>query len=77
MATGNFIDYVKVFIRSGNGGAGSKHFFRSKNTPKGGPDGGDGGRGVAAVTDAGTETGVYGKNHKQIIITAVDTAEAQ
>ena len=45
MATGNFIDYVKVFIRSGNGGAGSKHFFRSKNTPKGGPDGGDGGRG--------------------------------
>jgi GTP-binding protein len=45
MATGNFIDYVKVFIRSGNGGAGSKHLFRSKNTPKGGPDGGDGGRG--------------------------------
>ncbi|MDR1974769.1 MAG: GTPase ObgE [Bacteroidales bacterium] len=45
MATSNFIDYVKVFIRSGNGGPGSKHLFRSKNTPKGGPDGGDGGRG--------------------------------
>ncbi len=45
MASSNFIDYVKIFIRSGNGGAGSKHLFRSKNTPKGGPDGGDGGRG--------------------------------
>lgn len=45
MAGSNFVDYVKIFCRSGNGGAGSKHFFRSKKTPKGGPDGGDGGRG--------------------------------
>ncbi|MCC6814938.1 MAG: GTPase ObgE [Saprospiraceae bacterium] len=41
----NFVDYVKICFRSGHGGAGSKHFFRSKHNPKGGPDGGDGGRG--------------------------------
>ncbi len=41
----NFVDYVKICFRSGSGGAGSKHFFRSKHNPKGGPDGGDGGRG--------------------------------
>lgn len=41
----NFIDYVKFFGRSGNGGAGSSHFRREKYVPKGGPDGGDGGRG--------------------------------
>lgn len=45
MATSNFVDYVKIFCRSGNGGAGSCHFFRSKKNPKGGPDGGNGGRG--------------------------------
>lgn len=45
MASSNFVDYVKIFCRSGNGGAGSLHFFRSKKNPKGGPDGGDGGRG--------------------------------
>lgn len=41
----NFVDHVKIFCRSGKGGAGSTHFHRSKNTPKGGPDGGDGGKG--------------------------------
>ncbi len=41
----NFIDYVKFHARSGNGGAGSSHFRREKYVPKGGPDGGDGGRG--------------------------------
>lgn len=45
MAQGNFIDYVKIFCRSGKGGAGSMHFHRAKYVPKGGPDGGDGGRG--------------------------------
>lgn len=46
MAVGsNFVDYVKVFCRSGKGGAGSTHFHREKFMPKGGPDGGDGGRG--------------------------------
>ena len=41
----NFIDYIRVFCRSGHGGAGSSHFMRNKLTAKGGPDGGDGGRG--------------------------------
>jgi len=41
----NFIDYVKICCRSGKGGAGSSHFYRDKITAKGGPDGGDGGRG--------------------------------
>lgn len=43
--TSNFVDYVKIFCRSGKGGAGSLHFRREKYIPKGGPDGGDGGRG--------------------------------
>jgi len=41
----NFVDYVKIFCRSGNGGSGSAHLHRDKFTRKGGPDGGDGGRG--------------------------------
>lgn len=45
MSETSFIDYVKVFTRSGNGGPGSRHFHRDKLTSKGGPDGGDGGRG--------------------------------
>ncbi|MVM29726.1 GTPase ObgE [Spirosoma sp. HMF4905] len=45
MASSNFIDYVKINCRSGAGGAGSVHFRREKHVPKGGPDGGDGGRG--------------------------------
>ena len=45
MAETNFVDYVKICCRSGNGGAGSAHFHRDRFTIKGGPDGGDGGRG--------------------------------
>ena len=45
MAGSNFVDYVKIYCRSGNGGAGSAHLRREKFEPKGGPDGGDGGRG--------------------------------
>ncbi|MEL6986720.1 MAG: GTPase ObgE [Bacteroidota bacterium] len=45
MAEQNFVDYVKICCRSGHGGAGSSHFHRDKTTAKGGPDGGDGGRG--------------------------------
>jgi len=45
MSGSNFVDYVKIYCRSGNGGAGSAHLRREKFIPKGGPDGGDGGRG--------------------------------
>ncbi len=45
MATSNFVDYVKIYCHSGNGGSGSVHFRREKYIPKGGPDGGDGGKG--------------------------------
>lgn len=45
MAQQNFVDYVRICGRSGAGGAGSAHFYRDKTTVKGGPDGGDGGRG--------------------------------
>ena len=45
MSDSNFIDHIRVFCRSGKGGAGSVHFRREKFIPKGGPDGGDGGRG--------------------------------
>ena len=45
MASSNFVDYVKINCKSGNGGSGSAHMRREKFVPKGGPDGGDGGRG--------------------------------
>ena len=45
MPESNFVDYVKIFCASGNGGAGSTHFLRTRTSNKGGPDGGDGGRG--------------------------------
>ncbi|MDZ7737532.1 MAG: GTPase ObgE [Bacteroidales bacterium] len=45
MSGSNFVDYVKIFCRSGRGGGGSSHLRREKYVPKGGPDGGDGGRG--------------------------------
>ncbi|SFR54251.1 GTP-binding protein [Robiginitalea myxolifaciens] len=45
MTEGNFVDYVKVHLRSGDGGRGSTHLRREKYVAKGGPDGGDGGRG--------------------------------
>lgn len=45
MEKSNFIDYIRIFARSGHGGAGSKHFMRTKYNAMAGPDGGDGGRG--------------------------------
>ena len=45
MTEGNFVDYVKMHLTSGNGGKGSMHLLREKYNAKGGPDGGDGGRG--------------------------------
>lgn len=52
MADSNFIDYVKIFCASGNGGSGSMHLRREKYIPKGGPDGGDGGRGGNVILRA-------------------------
>jgi GTP-binding protein len=49
MADSNFIDYVKICCRSGKGGAGSRHFNRTKMNPKGGPDGGNGGKGGSII----------------------------
>ena len=45
MTEGNFVDYIKIYASSGNGGKGSVHLHREKYITKGGPDGGDGGRG--------------------------------
>ena len=52
MAESNFIDFVKIFCASGHGGAGSAHLHRAKYVPKGGPDGGDGGRGGHIILKA-------------------------
>ena len=56
MSNPNFIDYVKIYLRSGKGGAGSHHFYRDKLTSKGGPDGGDGGRGGSIYIQADDDT---------------------
>ena len=49
MAETNFVDYVKIYCRSGKGGRGSTHFRRERFVPKGGPDGGDGGNGGSII----------------------------
>jgi GTP-binding protein len=80
MADSNFVDYVKIFTRSGSGGGGSTHFYRDKLTAKGGPDGGDGGRGGHVILRGNSqlwtlihlkyrkhifaEDGVYGSSNK-------------
>jgi GTPase len=51
----NFVDQIRIFCRSGHGGAGSKHFMRNKLTDKGGPDGGDGGRGAHIILKGNTQ----------------------
>ncbi|GHE45026.1 GTPase ObgE [Sphingobacterium griseoflavum] len=70
MAQGsNFVDYVKVCCRSGHGGAGSAHLHRDKFTAKGGPDGGDGGRGGHIILKGSTQhwTLLHLKFRKHII----------
>ena len=55
MERSNFVDQIKIFARSGHGGAGSKHFMRNKLTAIGGPDGGDGGRGAHIILKGNTQ----------------------
>ena len=58
LASSNFIDHVRLCSRSGAGGAGSVHLRREKHVPKGGPDGGDGGRGELAAPGTATNVGL-------------------
>lgn len=69
MADKNFIDYVKICCRSGKGGAGSAHFHRSRINARGGPDGGDGGRGGHIILRGNTQlwTLLHLKYKKHII----------
>tara|TARA_B100000780_G_C21102387_1_gene444923 strand:+ start:320 stop:1312 length:993 start_codon:yes stop_codon:yes gene_type:complete len=55
MADNNFIDYVKIYCASGKGGAGSAHLYRARGVPKGGPDGGDGGRGGHIILEGSSQ----------------------
>jgi GTP-binding protein len=55
MADSNFVDYVKIHCKTGNGGSGSSHFHRDKSNPRGGPDGGDGGRGGHIILRGNTQ----------------------
>jgi GTPase len=68
MSGSNFVDYVKVFCRSGNGGRGSTHFRREKFIPKGGPDGGDGGKGGDIILRGNSQlwTLLHLKFHKHL-----------
>ena len=68
MASDNFVDYVKIHTKSGNGGGGSTHFRREKYIPKGGPDGGDGGRGGHIIVRGNKQlwTLLHLKYHKHI-----------
>ena len=69
MAESNFIDFVKIHCVSGHGGAGSAHLLRAKYVPKGGPDGGDGGRGGHVILRANPQfwTLIHLKYRKNVI----------
>lgn len=69
MEKGNFVDYIRVFCRSGKGGAGSSHFARTKYNPKAGPDGGDGGRGGHVILKGNAQlwTLLHLRYHKNIL----------
>jgi len=71
MADSNFVDYVKINCRSGKGGRGSTHFFRDKKVAKGGPDGGDGGRGGHIILRGNKQlwTLIHLKYRKHVIAT--------
>jgi len=79
MADKNFVDYVKINCRSGAGGPGSKHFRRDAMTAKGGPDGGDGGRGGHIILKGNEQmwTLLHLKYRKHIIATAGEPGRSQ
>jgi GTP-binding protein len=69
MEKSSFIDYIRVFCRSGHGGAGSRHFMRTKFNPKAGPDGGNGGRGGHIILKGNKQlwTLLHLRYHKNVI----------
>ena len=71
MADSNFVDYVKLFLASGDGGAGSTHLHREKYIAKGGPDGGNGGRGGHIILRGNAQfwTLIHLKYRKHIMAT--------
>ena len=79
MADSNFVDYVKICCRSGMGGAGSVHFYRDKMVAKGGPDGGDGGRGGHIILRGNKQlwTLIHLKYRKHVIATEGENGSYQ
>lgn len=71
MADSNFIDYVKICCRSGSGGPGSRHYNRTKMNPRGGPDGGDGGKGGDIILQGNSQlwTLIHLKYRKHVMAT--------
>ncbi len=69
MEKGNFVDYIRIFTRSGKGGAGSAHFARTKYNPQAGPDGGDGGRGGHIILRGNAQlwTLLHLRYHKNVL----------
>src|SRR6478735_5928623 len=78
MAESNFVDYVKICCRSGKGGAGAMHLLRDKRTAKGGPDGGNGGRGGDIILRGNAQlwTLLHLKYRKHIIAAEGNKGEA-
>lgn len=79
MSAPNFIDYVKFQSRSGKGGAGCLHFHREKFVPKGGPDGGDGGRGGSVILRGSSQlwTLLHLKYRKHVVASNGSSGEGQ
>lgn len=69
MEKANFVDYIRIFCRSGKGGAGSAHMARTKYNPKAGPDGGDGGRGGHIILKGNSQlwTLLHLRYHKNVL----------
>lgn len=69
MEKGSFVDYIRIFCRSGKGGAGSRHFARTKFNPMAGPDGGDGGRGGHVILKGNEQlwTLLHLRYHKNVL----------